>query len=46
MVNIKDSNGEGAKAPSPFPRVPVTVIKRNGTRACGENGFFVDSVWL
>jgi len=46
MVNINDSNGEGAKAPSPFARAPVTAVRRIGTRLCGENEFFVDGVWL
>ena len=46
MVNISDSNGEGAKAPSPFARAPVTATALISARFCGEKRFFVDCVWL
>jgi len=46
MVNTSDSNGEGAKAPSPFARVATTVIEPISARVCGEIRFFFDGVWL
>lgn len=46
MVNISDSNGEGAQPPSPFARAPVTVVTGIGARLRSEMRFFVDGVWL
>jgi len=46
MVNISDSNGEGAQAPSPFARVRLSSAAAICARLCDENRFFVGGVWL
>jgi hypothetical protein len=46
MAKYSDFNGEGAKAPSPFARAPVTTIRRKGVRLPGEIRIFVYEIRL